>query len=88
LVAAGYRGNREVVQLLVESGADVNAQFVLGRYSSALAAARNWGHDEVTRLLIELGADVNAPLQVRDYDAWWWEAVAERNKRPPRPIII
>jgi ankyrin repeat protein len=46
------------VTLLLEKGADVNAQG--GHYGNALQAAANGGHDSVVTLLLEKGADVNA----------------------------
>jgi ankyrin repeat protein len=47
-----------VVRLLLDRGANVNAQG--GRYGSALQAALYGGHESVVRLLVERGADVNA----------------------------
>ncbi|KAJ9614126.1 hypothetical protein H2200_002262 [Cladophialophora chaetospira] len=55
LEAASRRGNVEMVKLLLESGADVNA-----RDGVALVEASRWGHLDVLRLLIEQGADLNA----------------------------
>jgi ankyrin repeat protein len=46
------------VTLLLEKGADVNAQG--GYYGNALQAAANGGHESVVTLLLENGADVNA----------------------------
>jgi ankyrin repeat protein len=46
-----------VAQLLIEKGADVNAQG--GRYGNALQAALGNSHEQVARLLIEMGAHVN-----------------------------
>ncbi|KAH7065082.1 hypothetical protein B0J12DRAFT_24715 [Macrophomina phaseolina] len=51
-------GLRKIVKLLVEKGADVNAQG--GYYGNALQAASVRGHEQVVRLLLEKGADVNA----------------------------
>jgi ankyrin repeat protein len=51
-------GNINNATLLIERGADVNAQG--GRYGNALQAASANGHTEVATLLIERGADVNA----------------------------
>ena len=43
------------MQLLVENGADVNAQG--GHYDNALHAANERGHKEVVQLLIKHGAN-------------------------------
>ena len=43
--------------MLVEKGADVNAQG--GRYGNALQAASSGGHKETAQMLVEKGADVN-----------------------------
>jgi ankyrin repeat protein len=47
-----------VVRLLLEKGADVNAQG--GHYGNALQAASVKSNEAVVRLLLEKGADVNA----------------------------
>ena len=47
-----------IVKLLLEKGADVNAQG--GRHGHALQAASFGGHEAIMKLLLEKGADVNA----------------------------
>ena len=58
LLAASEEGNETMVRLLLEGGADVNAQG--GEYGTALQAASYKGHREISLLLLEMGADVNA----------------------------
>ncbi|KAH0538097.1 hypothetical protein FGG08_005309 [Glutinoglossum americanum] len=58
LYYASLAGLAESVRLLLEAGADVNAQG--GRHGNAIEAASFQGHDEAVQLLLEKGADVNA----------------------------
>lgn len=57
LQAASYSGHCEIVQQLLDAGADVNAKW---GYRTALYAASEEGHEKVVRLLLDHGADVNA----------------------------
>jgi ankyrin repeat protein len=58
LEAASIGGHEAIAKLLIEKGADVNAQGE--EYGNALQAASNGGHEAIAMLLIEKGADVNA----------------------------
>ena len=58
LYFASYKGLNVTAQMLVEKGADVNAQG--GDYGNALQAASVGGHQAVVQMLLEKGADVNA----------------------------
>ena len=58
LYKAASGGHEAVVRLLLEKGADVNAQG--GDYGNALQAASNGGHEGVVRLLLGKGANFNA----------------------------
>ena len=58
LYCASSAGIKEVVQLLIVKGANVNAQD--GKYGHSLQAAVYKGHKEIAKLLIVNGANVNA----------------------------
>jgi hypothetical protein len=58
LYYAALYGLGEVTRLLLDSGANVNAQG--GLYGNALHAASAGGHEAVVRLLLDEGANVNA----------------------------
>jgi ankyrin repeat protein len=51
-------GHEEVVRLLLDKGAEVNAQG--GRYGNALQAASLGGHGAIVKTLLNKSADVNA----------------------------
>uniref|UniRef100_L2FBA5 Nacht and ankyrin domain protein n=1 Tax=Colletotrichum fructicola (strain Nara gc5) TaxID=1213859 RepID=L2FBA5_COLFN len=58
LQAAAFNGHSDVVQLLLNKGANANVQ--CGEYGNALQAASYRGHLDVARLLLEEGAIINA----------------------------
>ncbi|KAG9206091.1 hypothetical protein G6514_004812 [Epicoccum nigrum] len=51
-------GLATIAKLLLDKGADVNAQS--GHYGNALHAASEGGHEQVVKMLLDKGADVNA----------------------------
>lgn len=58
LHAAAFSGYNGIVQMLIDKGADINAQG--GEYSNALQAAVLGGHNEILQMLLNRGASVNA----------------------------
>ena len=58
LGAAAYAGHLDIVKLLVQNGADVNAPG--GRYGSPLSSALYSGWDDVVEFLLENGANATA----------------------------
>ena len=57
LHAASLGGHEKVVQMLLEKGANINAQG--GLYGSVLQAASLGGHEKVVQMLLEKGANIN-----------------------------
>jgi ankyrin repeat protein len=58
LIWASELGHEKVVQMLMDAGADVNAQG--GKYGNALQAASFEGYEKVVQMLIDEGADIKA----------------------------
>jgi ankyrin repeat protein len=58
LYYAAMLGFSIITGLLLDKGADVNAQG--GDYSNALQAASGGGHEQVVKTLLNAGAEVNA----------------------------
>ena len=58
LSLAAKQGHCEMVKVLLDKGADINAQG--GRYGNALQAASFGGYKQVVKTLLDKGADVNA----------------------------
>jgi ankyrin repeat protein len=57
LYKVAKQGNVEAVKMLLNAGADVNAQG--GHCGNALQIASRYGHEAVVRLLLDKGVDVN-----------------------------
>lgn len=74
LIYAYELGKIEIVQLLLDEGADVNVQ---GRYGdTALMIASYKGHKEIVQLLLEKGADKRIKND-RDKIAYEWATTKE-----------
>lgn len=59
LAFAAYKGNTEIVVLLLENGADVNLYNENQYGTTALIEAAQRGQPEVVKLLLDHGADIN-----------------------------
>ncbi|MBR1825434.1 MAG: ankyrin repeat domain-containing protein [Alphaproteobacteria bacterium] len=67
MLACRYCSNAEVIETLLQAGADVNAQADL-RFNTVLACACRWNNLEVIKLLVQNGANVNY-VAMRGYTA-------------------
>jgi ankyrin repeat protein len=61
LLAAAVGGHTTIVERLLDAGADIDAQFDIFRYTSALQAACERKRTQVIELLLHRGANVNLP---------------------------
>ena len=50
MLAAGFGGHKEMVEMLIEKGADVNTKSNDGK--TALALASQWGRKEIAAILL------------------------------------
>ncbi|KAJ5701286.1 proteasome regulatory particle subunit [Penicillium malachiteum] len=62
LIWATQIGEADLVSLVLDKGADVNAVPAKGSGRTAIQAAAEGGHKEVVQLLLDEGADINAGL--------------------------
>jgi len=60
LMYAAWAGDAEMVELLINAGADVNIRAKHSKDETALMVASEAGHPEIVELLIDAGADVDA----------------------------
>jgi len=64
LINAAFNGYRDVVELLISVGANVDVKTIYGM--NAFMGAAACGRKDVVELLLNVGADVNA----KDNDGW------------------
>ena len=57
---ASKNGHFEIVEILLQIGADTNAEDKVHEHFTPLHYAASYGHIEVTKLLIQFGANVFA----------------------------
>ncbi|GIZ38905.1 hypothetical protein CKM354_000230400 [Cercospora kikuchii] len=66
LQAAVASYNKDIIRMLLEHGAEINARSTMNSYyRTALDAAAYRGHADIASLLIELGADIYAYVDVK-----------------------
>ncbi|KIX01605.1 uncharacterized protein Z518_09331 [Rhinocladiella mackenziei CBS 650.93] len=58
LIWASQFGHEKVMQMLLDRGAEINAQG--GGYGNALQAASHGGHEKIVRILLDRGVEINA----------------------------
>ena len=63
LQLAARHGRTEVVELLVDAGADMNICNINTKWTALYVAAEQ-GHTELVKLLVDAGADVNMGIYV------------------------
>lgn len=81
---AAFFGHIDIARLLIERGANVNAQD-FSRDTPLLLAIGEGGHDDVARLLIEKGANLNS-INVNGLSALGWAAI--KNNPPMINLLI
>ncbi|PSN59120.1 hypothetical protein BS50DRAFT_614690 [Corynespora cassiicola Philippines] len=86
LLIAAEKGHDVVARLLIEGGADVNAQG--GIYGNALYAASWRGHKDTVELLVKAGADVNAQgADVKAQGGFYGNALYAASERGHKDIV-
>ena len=68
LLACGYKDNDEMIELLLNKGADPNIFGPNGETPLGLAARRSF---KAVKMLVEKGADVNAKHEKGKTALWW-----------------
>lgn len=81
IVAVQRNRNPEVIEMLLNAGADINARTDSG-WTPLMFAARDNPNPKIVQTLLNAGADVN----LRDYRGWTPLIVAVR--RNPNPAVI
>ena len=64
LISASRKGHEDIVRILLEHGADTNAQGKQGQ--SALLVASLRGHERIVRILLENGADIDIRTSIKN----------------------
>jgi ankyrin repeat protein len=79
-------GHEDIVRLLIEKGADVNAR--VDAYEPALQVAAANGHENIVRLLLEKGAYVNADAGCNELEHIALQVAARRGHKDIVRLLI
>jgi ankyrin repeat protein len=79
LILASMNGHKEIVELLLKNGADIEAKDSDGR--TALMWASTYGHSAIVELLLKNGADIEAK------DSHGWTALIWASARGHKEIV-
>lgn len=82
LITASLQGYTDVVRVLLDRGADINARAEKNNGDTALMVSSSKGHVDVVRLLIAHHAEVNAKNE-KGHTALWFADVFKQNEVIP-----
>ena len=88
LQAASIGGLKDVVQTLLDKGADVNVQG--WQYGNALLAASSGGHQDIVQMLLDKGANINAQVgwySIYSEGEWYGNALQAASSRGDQGVV-
>jgi ankyrin repeat protein len=87
LQAASEEGHEQIVDMLLDRGAEINVTTKGGVYSNALQAASYRGHRHIVEMLLNRGADVNINARSR-YHTNALQAASERGHKQIVELLL